>query len=184
MASRNSTDRGDRIRWMLVGGLLVVAFFGAYKFASARSGQLALPQAVSQKAIVGNGTVASAGASPAAATAGACAACDGGSSQPTTDEVTGPRVDGTATRVGGIQTITVRVTSVYSPNVIHLAAGVPASITFGAAQGCTSQVQSRQLGFSEDLSAGSKSVRIENPQPGTYDFECGMNMVHGKILVE
>jgi plastocyanin domain-containing protein len=98
--------------------------------------------------------------------------------------VTGPRVDGTATRVGGIQTITVRVTSAYSPNVIHLAAGVPASITFSAAQGCTSQIQSQQLGFAEDLSAGSKSVTIENPRPGTYDFECGMNMVHGKILVE
>jgi hypothetical protein len=182
MTSHNGTNRNDGLRWMLVGGLVVVAVFGAYKFASASNDQTVVRPAASPKAAVG--AVRSGGASCAATTSGACNCCTAGSSQPATDGVTGPRVDGTAVRVGGIQTITVKVTAGYSPNVIHLAAGVPASITFSEAQGCTSRVQSRQLGFSEDLSAGPKSVTIENPQHGTYDFECGMNMVHGKILVE
>ena len=80
--------------------------------------------------------------------------------------------------------IAVKVTTVYSPNVIRLRAGVPAEITFSSAQGCTSQVQSQQLGFSEDLSAGPRVVTIKDPKRGTYDFACGMNMVHGKIIVE
>jgi hypothetical protein len=183
MASHNDTNGNDRIRWVLVGGLLVVAMFSAYKFASASSGQPVVRQTAPPKAAAGCGAGGSEGASCTATTSGACA-CASGSSQPATNGVTGPRVDGTATRVGGIQTITVKVTTVYSPNVIHLATGVPASITFSEAQGCTSRVQSRQLGFAEDLSTGSKSVTIENPRPGTYDFACGMNMVHGKILVE
>jgi hypothetical protein len=183
MTSHDGTNGNDRTRWILVGGLLVVAMFSAYKFASASGGQPVVRQTAPPKAAAGCGAGGSEGASCAATTSGACA-CTEGSSQPTSDGVTGPRVDGTAQRVGGVQTITVKVTTVYSPNVIHLAAGVPASITFSQAQGCTSRVQSQQLGFAEDLSAGSKSVTIENPQPGTYDFECGMNMVHGKILVE
>lgn len=182
MISHNSTKGKDGLRWMLVGGLVVVAVFGAYKFASASNDRSVVRQTVPPKAAAG--AVRSGGASCAATTSGACACCTAGSSQPATDGVTGPRIDGTASRVGGIQTITVKVTTVYSPNVIHLAAGAPASITFSEAQGCTSRVQSRQLGFAEDLSTGSKSVTIENPRPGTYDFECGMNMVHGKILVE
>ena len=184
MASRNGANGSDRIRWMLVGGLLVVALFGAYKFASASSGRPALQQAVLRQVFASSKTVPSQGASPAVAAPIACAGCAGGASQPTADGVTGPQVDGTADRVGGIQKITVRVTTLYSPNIIHLAAGVPASITFSSAQGCTSRVQSQQLGFAEDLSAGSKSVTIGNPQPGTYAFGCGMDMVHGKIVVE
>jgi plastocyanin domain-containing protein len=85
---------------------------------------------------------------------------------------------------GGVQTINVAVTTVYAPNIVHLKAGVPAQITFSSAQGCTSRVHSQALGFDEDLSVGPKVVTIKNPQTGTYDFTCGMNMVHGKIAVE
>ena len=98
--------------------------------------------------------------------------------------MTGPQVDGTAADSGGIQKIAVNVTTVYSPNVIHLKAGVPAEITFSSAQRCTSQVQSQELGFVEDLSTGPKVVTLKAPAHGTYDFACGMNMVHGKIVVE
>jgi plastocyanin domain-containing protein len=76
------------------------------------------------------------------------------------------------------------VTTVYNPNTIKLKAGVPAEITFSQAQGCTQVVQSTDLGFSEDLSAGPKTVKLQGLQPGTYAFSCGMNMVFGKIVVE
>jgi Cu+-exporting ATPase len=85
---------------------------------------------------------------------------------------------------GGIQKISVDVTTVYNPNTIKLKAGVPAEITFSQAQGCTQVVQSADLGFSEDLSAGPKTVKLKGLQPGTYAFSCGMQMVFGQIVVE
>jgi hypothetical protein len=173
------------VRWLAVAGLVAVAFFGAYKFAAASAGAAGTPQsaAAKQSGIGSVQTETNASAGSASTSGGGCD-CGGGSAQPATDGVTGPQVDGTAQVRGSVQTIAVKVTTVYSPNVIHLKPGVPALVTFSSAQGCTSAVQSRQLGFDKDLSTGPKTVRIENPQAGTYDFSCGMNMVHGKIVVE
>ena len=86
---------------------------------------------------------------------------------------------------GNVQTIAVDLsTGVYAPNVIKLKAGVPTEITFGQSSGCTAVVQSKDLGFSEDLTAGPKTVKIGAMEPGTYAFSCGMEMVFGKVLVE
>jgi hypothetical protein len=203
MATQNNTSKSGLTRGLIIGGLVVVAFFGAYQFAVASSGRGALQAAAGQTASTtaqttasngssvsaatgasGNGSTASGSAAPQGSSAGGGACCGGGSSQPAAGGVTGPQVDGTAKLAGGVQAIAIKVTTVYSPNVIHLKAGVPAEITFSSAQGCTGQVQSQQLGFAEDLTSGPKVVTIKNPQAGTYDFACGMNMVHGKIVVE
>lgn len=83
----------------------------------------------------------------------------------------------------GVQKASVAVTNVYSPSTVELKAGAPAEITFSRGQGCTSIVKSQALGFHEDLSTGPRTVHLPALQPGTYDFECGMNMVHGTIVV-
>jgi len=62
-------------------------------------------------------------------------------------------------------------------------AGMPAEVDFSAAQGCTGVAQSRSLGFAENLSTGAKTVKLQGLPAGTHDFECGMNMVHGTIVV-
>lgn len=188
MQKAPGTNVSDAMRWPIIGGLVAVGFFGAYKFASASNRQATIAQAaVGQTGASGAqataNSTAAANSTGADAATGGCACC-GGASQTTADGVTGPRVDGTAKLTAGVQAIAVEVTTVYSPNVIHLKAGVPAEVTFGLAQGCTSQVQSQVLGFAEDLSAGPKVVTIKDPRPGTYEFACGMNMVHGKIVVE
>jgi len=183
MNSHDKTNGSDIARWLLIGGLVVVAFFGAYKFAQASSGRASVAQASSAQAGA-SGATGTTGATGSGSAAAGCACCGGSSAQPTANGVTGPAVDGTAKVAGGVQTINVAVTTVYAPNIVHLKAGVPAQITFSSAQGCTSQVQSQALGFAEDLSAGPKVVTIKNPTAGTYDFTCGMNMVHGKIVVE
>ena len=72
----------------------------------------------------------------------------------------------------------------YDPNVVKLKAGVPAEITFGQSSGCTGYVQSEALGFQADLTAGPQTVKLPPLEPGTYDFECGMYMVSGEIVVE
>jgi hypothetical protein len=169
--TQETKKQNTALQLVLIGGLVVAAFFGAYKFASARTGQSATPAAgVSQTP--GPGAV-----TPAGGTTPACACC--GSGAPTTNGVTGDPVEGTA-----VQAIAVNVGTTYSPNIIKLKAGIPAEITFGQGGGCTAQVVSADLGFSEDLSAGPKVVKLAALDKGTYSFSCGMNMVFGQIVVE
>jgi plastocyanin domain-containing protein len=99
--------------------------------------------------------------------------------------VTGEPVEGAAKVEGDVQTLTVDLSNgYYEPNVIKLAAGVPAEITFGQSSGCTGQVMSKDLNFFEDLTTGPKTVSIPALEPGEYAFSCGMEMVFGKIVVE
>lgn len=117
------------------------------------------------------------GRTPGAAGAPVGGCCGGGSSA---------TVEGTATVDSGVQRVTVDTTTgSYAPNVITLAAGVPAEITFTQATGCLGQVQSADLGFFEDLTSGPKTVYVpaEKLAPGTYKFSCGMQMVFGTIIV-
>ena len=192
-STNQATDQNGALRTVIIAGLLVAAFFGAYKFASARSGQganatisAAQAQVGAAASAAGASAAGSAGSSGAgASTAGSgCACCGNGSSQPTAGGVTGNPVEGTAVQAGGIQAIGVKVGTTYSPNIIKLKAGIPAEITFGQGGGCTAQIISQDLGFSEDVSAGPKVVKLPALQAGTYSFSCGMGMVLGKIVVE
>jgi plastocyanin len=144
-------------RWMIVGVLIVVAIFGAYRVLSASNHGSAVATTSTQAVSSGQQSGA---------------------------RVTGPEVAASAQVAGGVQTIAIDVTTVYTPNVINLKAGVPAELTFKGGQGCTTVVHSDQLGFSEDLSTGPKTVKLKALQPGTYQFSCGMNMVFGKVVVE
>lgn len=118
-----------------------------------------------------------AGAATAGSTGGGC--CGGGAA------AAGAAITKQAKVAGGVQKISVDLSKgYYDPSTIQLKAGVPAEITFGQSSGCTGIVQSQQLGFSEDLSSGPKTVKIAALQPGTYQFACGMSMVNGTIVVK
>jgi hypothetical protein len=197
MTTNNTNNAsGNAVRYVLVGLLVCAALLGMYRFAQARGAQAEAVGAAGAAGSPAAGTVASGGggccggassaaAAPAAggaAGSGAAAAsggggCCGGGGAST-------QTQGTAKVAGGVQKIAVDVGLQYNPNVIKLKAGVPAEITFSQAQGCTSVVQSPDLGFSEDLSSGAKTVKLKGLQPGTYGFACGMNMVQGQIVVE
>lgn len=162
------------MRLIIVGALVLGAFFGAYRFAIARSAAPASGQLASF-------------AQPATQAGGAggagCACC--GSSAPTENGLTGALDEGTAAVEGDVQKIDVDLSQgFYSPNQIVLKAGVPAEITFGQGAGCTAQVMSNELGFFEDLSAGPKTVKLPALDAGEYPFYCGMQMVFGKIVVK
>lgn len=166
----NSKNDSNAIRYLIIGVLALAAFFGAYKFASAGSaGGSAVAPA---QATAGSQNTAS------AAGGGGCACCGG------TSSAAAAPIGGKATLLGGVQKINVDVKLQYTPNVLRLKAGVPAEITFSSAQGCTGVVQSQDLGFQEDLTTGPKTVKLTALKPGTYGFACGMNMVHGQIVVE
>lgn len=158
-------------RYLVLLALVAGVFFGAYRFADARGAKLPVSTPGSALAVAAQGTTPP------------CACC--GSSAPTKDGITGDVAEGTATLEGGVQRISVDLSKgYYDPNVIVLRAGVPAEITFGQGTGCTSQVISEQLGFSEDLSAGPRNVNLPALDAGEYSFSCGMGMVFGKIVVK
>jgi hypothetical protein len=168
---------GKAARWSIVAVLVGAAFFGSYTYALAKSGGTKAPVGDTVATGVGVTTAAVGGAGAGGA---GCACCGGATAAPA--EAQAPKA---AELVGGIQKISVDVSKgYYDPGTIELAAGVPAEITFSQASGCTAQVQSRDLGFSEDLSAGPKTVKLAGLQPGTYTFECGMSMVFGSVVVK
>ncbi len=181
MTTTEAKTSGNTMRLVVVGVLVVGAFFGAYRIASAGSGRSAGTAGATGVAAGSQSGSATGGAS--GSDAPACACC--GSGQPTANGVSGDEVAGTATVSGDVQKISVDLSAgTYAPNVISLKAGVPAEITFGQSSGCTAIVQSKDLGFQEDLSAGPKTVKLGALEPGTYAFSCGMEMVFGKIVVE
>ncbi len=169
---KNELTGGTTVRYAIVAAFIITAFFASFAYAQSKSPSGSTVSGVASA--TPNGAVA-AGSGAAGGGAGGCCG-GGGSSTP---------VEGTATVAGGVQKISVDLSSgSYNPNTLKLKAGIPAEITFGQSGGCTSAVQSQQLGFSEDLSSGPKTVKLGALKPGTYTFACGMNMVSGKIVVE
>lgn len=84
------------------------------------------------------------------------------------------------------QQATVTVAGGYQPAVINLKQGVPAEITFTrtSAQGCLDVVHSGELKFETDLPLNQpQTVTIPTDQAGTFDFSCGMDMIHGKVVI-
>jgi hypothetical protein len=161
-------------RWMMVAVLAAAVLFGSYAFAQAQGAG-----AAGASGDIVSTTVASANTgAPVAGGGGGC--CGSGAAAPTSAQ--SPKV---AEMVGGVQTISVDVSKgYYDPSVIELKAGVPTEITFSQASGCTGYVQSADLGFSEDLTSGPKTVKLPGLSAGTYSFECGMSMVFGSIVVK
>ena len=73
----------------------------------------------------------------------------------------------------GYQEIRVEVMGGYTPELIILKKSVPARIVFP------------DFGVHADLPMGEEYVvEITPEQAGEYGFSCGMNMMHGKMIVE
>ncbi|WP_331767989.1 heavy metal translocating P-type ATPase [Embleya sp. NBC_00896] len=98
----------------------------------------------------------------------------------------GPRRARTARIEGGVQRVEVTVRGGYTPDVIRVREGVPVELVFDRQESgeCTSRVVFPDLHVSAGLPANRQTtVRLTPPAPGTYGFACGMNMIHGTLLV-
>ena len=87
----------------------------------------------------------------------------------------------------GVQKIAVTVKGGYSPELIHVRQGVPLEIEFDRQESgeCTNRVVFADLGVSAGLPAHTKTtVRLRPDRAGTFGFACGMNMVHGTLVVD
>ena len=97
------------------------------------------------------------------------------------------KVSDHARQKSGYQEIEVEVMGGYSPETIVLKKNVPARIIFNRKDPSSSlaQVIFPDFGVHEDLPLGEKHViEITPEKAGEYGYSCGMNMMHGHMIVE
>ncbi len=89
--------------------------------------------------------------------------------------------------VGGRQEVTITVRGGYSPAVIRTAVGQPVRLVFDRQEtsSCSEEVVFPDFGVKRFLPANEKTViEITPPAAGTYEFMCGMGMLHGRVIAE
>lgn len=88
---------------------------------------------------------------------------------------------------GDKQTVAVEVNGGYLPNTVVLKQGVPASIVFNRkdTSSCFDQVTFADFGINEHLPINQDyAIDIDTSKPGEYQYACGMNMFHGKVVIK
>ncbi|UQA91148.1 heavy metal translocating P-type ATPase [Streptomyces halobius] len=99
----------------------------------------------------------------------------------------GPKKARLADLRGGVQEIGITVKGGYSPDVIRVRQGVPVRLVFDRRESgdCTSRVVFPDFGLAKSLPAfGKATAEFVPDKAGRFGFACGMNMVHGTLLVE
>jgi P-type Cu+ transporter len=99
----------------------------------------------------------------------------------------GPRRARAAELVGGLQQVRVTVRGGYSPDFVRVRQGVPLRIVFDRQESgeCTSRVVFPDFAVSRPLPAFAQTaVQLVPDRTGEFGFACGMNMVHGTLVVE
>ncbi len=99
----------------------------------------------------------------------------------------GPKQASQAAVVGGVQEVNITVKGGYSPELIRVQQGVPLRLNFDRQEAgdCTSRVGFADFGASKSLPAfGKATLEFTPDKVGEFDFACGMNMIHGKLVVE
>ena len=94
---------------------------------------------------------------------------------------------GKSTIVNDEQTATIVVNGGYSPSTVILKKGIPAQVNFDMhdSTACLSHVVFEQLGVNEDLTKQKiTTINIPTDKAQTFNFACGMDMFHGKVIVK
>jgi len=86
----------------------------------------------------------------------------------------------------GVQRIQITIHGGYSPNVVQVRQGIPVEIEFDRQEtgDCTPRVVFPDLHLSAALPAFQRTtVRFKPQHAGSFGFACGMNMIHGTLIV-
>ncbi len=92
-----------------------------------------------------------------------------------------------ATVHAGIQEITVLVSGGFEPSTIKVHAGQPVRLLFDRRETnpCSEEIVIPAFGVKKFLPPNERTaVEFTPTTPGTYDFSCGMGMLHGRVVVE
>jgi plastocyanin domain-containing protein len=88
---------------------------------------------------------------------------------------------------GGAQEVTIKVQAGYEPSVVKVKRGVSVRLAFDRQEtsGCSEEIVFPDFGIRKFLPAFQKTTIELTPQEaGTFEFTCGMSMLHGKLIVE
>lgn len=75
----------------------------------------------------------------------------------------------------------------YSPETVVLQQGVPAKLTFMRKDpsACLDHVVFPDMGINDFLPQDqAHTINIDTTKSGEYEFACGMNMFHGKLIIK
>lgn len=92
-----------------------------------------------------------------------------------------------AASASGKQEIEIQVRGGYTPSAIRAKAGVPLTLVFDRQDksSCSEEIVLSDFGIRRFLPSFEKTrIDIPSPKPGTYQFTCGMGMLHGTLIVE
>lgn len=95
--------------------------------------------------------------------------------------------EGAADVTGHQQSIDVEVKGGYSPEVVFLKQGVPATLNFTRKDpsSCLDRVVFPDFGINQALPQDeTKKVQIDTSKAGEYEWACGMDMFHGKVVIK
>ena len=98
-----------------------------------------------------------------------------------------PKTAQTAAVRGGVQEVDIEVKGGYSPDLVKVKAGTPVRLIFDRQDnsGCTERVVFPDFNVGRSLAAFAKTpIEFTPTEPGEYAWACGMNMLHGKVIVE
>lgn len=87
----------------------------------------------------------------------------------------------------GAQEVRITVRGGYEPATIRVAAGRPVRLVFDRQEtsSCSEEVVFPAFGVRRFLPANeSTTLEVTPPSPGTYEFTCGMGMLHGRLVAE
>jgi Cu+-exporting ATPase len=98
-----------------------------------------------------------------------------------------PQAARLAERRGGVQVVDVTVRGGYDPRLVRVEAGTPVRFVFDRRDNsdCTSRVVFPDFRVGAGLKPFAKTTVTLTPEgPGEYGWACGMNMLHGTLVVE
>ncbi len=88
---------------------------------------------------------------------------------------------------GGAQEVTITVQAGYDPAEVKVKRGVPVRLIFDRREtsGCSEEIVIPDFGIRKFLPAFQKTaVELTPKEAGTFEFTCGMSMLHGRLVVE
>ena len=83
--------------------------------------------------------------------------------------------------------VSIKVDAGYSPSTIVIKKGQPVTLNIERidASNCLEEIILPEWGIKKYLPVNKEiSINLEPKKEGEYPFHCGMNMFHGKIIVE
>lgn len=86
-----------------------------------------------------------------------------------------------------MQSATITVHGGYAPSTIRVRAGQPVSLVFDRQEtsSCSEEIVFPDFGLRKFLPAHERTtITVTPPSPGTYEFSCGMSMLHGRLIAE